>query len=320
MLTAMNYVARGVQVVAELGLADAVGEEPVSITTLAAETQTRPDELGRVLRLLAAYEVFTVEGDGVAHTPMSRLLRSDHPSSLRAFARMIGLSVNWRATEHLGHALRTGEAGMRVALPEGVWAHYADHPDDARIFDASMTSRASLMVPAIASAYDFSAYPALADIGGGRGHLLNAVLATTTTTRGILFDLPHVVAASREAGLHPRITGQPGDFFKDALPEADAYILMEILHDWPDEQADQIVAAVGRAARPGSRLLIMEIIPGATPGPAWAKTLDIVMLAHFGGKQRTVQEYRALLERNRFALHRQIDTPAGISILEAVAV
>ena len=65
MLTAMNYVARGVQVVAELGLADAVGEEPVSIPMLAAETQTRPDELGRVLRLLAAYEVFTVEGDGI---------------------------------------------------------------------------------------------------------------------------------------------------------------------------------------------------------------------------------------------------------------
>lgn len=94
---------------------------------------------------------------------------------------------------------------------------------------------------------------------------------------------------------------------------------MEILHDWPDEPANQIVAAVRRACQPGSRLLIMEIIPQPTPGPAWAKTLDIVMLAHFGGTQRTEGEYRALLARHQFSLRRQIDTSAGISILEAVA-
>ena len=319
-LTAMNYVARGIHVVAELGVADAVGDAPVPVAAVATATGTQPDELGRLLRVLAAYDVFTVQGDLVAHTPMSHLLRSDHPSSLRGFARMIGLSVNWHATEHLAHSLKTGEAGMRVAVPEGVWAHYASHPADARIFDASMASRASLMVPAIAAAYDFSTLPRLADIGGGRGHLLNAVLQTAPGTRGILFDLPHVVAASQQAGLHPSITCHAGDFFADTLPEADGYILMEILHDWADEPADRIVAAVRRAAPTGARLLIMEIIPQPTPGPAWAKTLDIVMLAHFGGKQRTAAEYEALLQRHGFTFRRQIDTPAGISILEAAAV
>ena len=92
---------------------------------------------------------------------------------------------------------------------------------------------------------------------------------------------------------------------------------MEIVHDWPDAEALAILEAVRRAAPPQATLLVIEQIVPADPGPDWTKTLDILMLALLGGRQRTRQEYQSLLDRSGFQLARQIDTRAGISILEA---
>jgi hypothetical protein len=318
-LTGMNYVARCVHVAAEIRLADALGDMPTPVTTLAKITGTNADALDRVVRVLAAHGVFSMVDRVVSHTEMSRLMRSDHPQSLRDFVRMIGLGVNWRAAERLEHSVRTGEAAMLQNVPGGVWSHYAEHPDEGRIFDASMASRARLMIPAIRSGYDFSRFRTLVDVGGGTGHLLNAVLDDAPDTRGILFDLPHVVDAARSTSSHPRLSFHGGDFFSDRLPTADGYILMEVLHDWPDQAAATILAAVRHSAPRDATLLVLEIEPTDQPGPGWAKTLDIVMLAHFGGKQRTRAEYELLLNRHSFELLRVIETPAGLSIFEAVA-
>ena len=320
MLTAMNYVARCVHALVELAVADAIAADAVHVAALARTVGAHPEILERMLRLTSPYGLFSVEHQLVSHTDMSRLLRADHPSSLRDFVRMIGLRVNWRAAEGLPHALRTGEAPMSLHEPDGVWAHYAAHPDDARVFDASMSSRASLMLPAIQRAYDFSQFRTVADIGGGKGHLLKTILDGAPAVTGILFDLPHVVSAAREADPHPRVQYVAGDFFTAELPEADAYILMEILHDWPDEAAERIVAAIRRAVPTGALLLLMEIVPADESTPQWATTLDIVMLAHFGGKQRTRAEYDALLAKNHFSIRRDIPTNAGITIFEATAI
>lgn len=317
LLTAMNYVARCVHTVAELSVADAVGDEPAAVDAVAVRVGANADVLRRMLRATAAYGLFVLQDDRVSHSEMSRLLRSDHPSSLRDFVRMIALSVNWRAAEHLPHAARTGEVPMLRHAPDGVWAHYAEHPDDGRIFDAAMTSRASLMVPKICRSYDFSQFHTVVDIGGGRGHLLEAVLHQAPQTEGILFDLPHVVEAVRARNPHPRLRCEGGSFLTDRLPVADGYVLMEVLHDWPEEEAGQILRAIRRDAPSGARLLLMEIVPSDEPGPAWGTTLDIIMLAHFGGKQRTRAEYAALLAGSGFRLEREIDAGAGISIFEA---
>jgi hypothetical protein len=318
-LAAMQYVARCVHVAAGIRLADALGDTPTPVPELARVTGTNAGALDLVVRLLSAYDVFRVDGGLVTHTEMSRLLRADHPESLRDFVRMIGLPVNWRAAENLEHAVRTGEAAMLQHVPAGVWSHYAEHPEDARVFDASMASRASLMIPAVRAAYDFRRFHILVDVGGGLGHLLNAVLPDAPDTRGVVFDLPHVVEAARAASPHPRLSFHAGDFLSESLPAADGYILMEVLHNWPDERADQIIAAIRRAAPRDARLLVMEIVPKDGLGPAWAKTLDIVMLAHFGGRQRTRAEYQALLERHSLELLREVETGSGLSIFEAIA-
>ena len=117
-----------------------------------------------------------------------------------------------------------------------------------------------------------------------------------------------------------RLILQAGDFFTDALPVCDAYLVMEVIHDWGDQESAVILGAIRRAAPPHARILVIEQIVPSDPGPHWSKMLDIHMLALLGGRQRTRQEYEGLLKSAGFSVEREIDTGADISILEAVPV
>jgi hypothetical protein len=307
---------RCLHVVADLGVADALDETPRTAEELATSVGVQPDALGRVLRLLAAHGVFECQGNGFRHSPASRLLRADHPQSMRAIARMFGLRINWTSWEALNHTLQTGLPAADKVVPEGFWAYFAAHPEDSGIFNAAMAAKAHGQVAGVVAAYDFSGFRLIGDIGGGRGHLLHAVLDSAPDASGVLFDLPHVVRETEIVG-SARLNLQAGDFFKDALPSCDAYLLMEVIHDWRDKEALAILKAIRRAAPPHTRLLLIDQIVPDDPGPHWTKTLDIHMLALLGGRQRTRPEYEALFARAGFLFGRQIDTFAGISILEA---
>ena len=108
-----------------------------------------------------------------------------------------------------------------------------------------------------------------------------------------------------------------GDFFVDPLPVADAYVLMEIIHDWPDEKAARILAAVRKAAPAHARLVIVEALVSEAPGPHFSKTLDIIMLAVTGGRERTPSEYDALLKAAGFHLERIVPTASRYWVVEA---
>ncbi|CAA9246771.1 MAG: hypothetical protein AVDCRST_MAG26-1706 [uncultured Chloroflexia bacterium] len=310
---------RCLHVVADLGVADVLNETPGTAADLAAVVGAHPDALGRVLRLLAAHDVFEMHGDMFCHSPASRLLRTDHPQSMRAFARMFGLPINWAIFEALEHSVRTGQPAAAKVFPEGFWAYFAQHPEEGRVFNAAMVAKGHGQVAGILAAYDFSSFGVVGDIGGGSGHLLCAVLDAAPAAKGVLFDLPHVIEEA--AGIvSERLALQSGDFFRDALPVCDAYLLMEIIHDWADDEAVSILRAIRRAAPPHATLLLIETIVPNNPGPDWSKMLDIHMLALLGGRQRTRQEYEGLLDQAGFRLQREIDTRAGISILEAGTV
>ncbi len=307
---------RCLHVVADLGVADKLEEAPRTAADLAKAVGADPGALGRVLRLLAANGVFEAKGSAFGHSPASRLLRSDHPQSVRSLARMFGLSMNWDAYGALDYTVRTGRPAPEKVLPEGFWAHFATHPEESAIFNGAMAGKAQGQVAGIVAAYDFSGFKRIADIGGGRGHLLQAALASAPEATGVLFDLPHVI---QDAGglASERLTLEPGDFFKDRLPACDLYMIMEVIHDWGDVESAAILKAIRQAAPPKSTLLLIESIIPDDPGPDWAKTLDVHMLTLLGGKQRTRAEYEALLGTAGFALKREIPTRADISILEA---
>jgi len=307
-------IPRCLHAVADLGVADALGETPRTAAELAGDVGANPDALGRVLRLLAAHGVFEQRSDRFAHSPASRLLQTDHPQSLRGLARMFGLPINWAIYGAMDHSVRTGRPAAEKILPAGFWSYFAEHPEEGAIFNAAMVGKAHGQIAAVVGAYDFSRFRTIGDIGGGRGHLLRAVLAAAPSANGVLFDLPAVVAQAGPPS--DRLRMQAGDFFKDDLPLCDAYLVMEVIHDWGDKESVAILRAIRKAAPPDARVLLIEAIVPATPGPHWSKTLDIHMLTFLGGRQRTRREYRELFRSAGLALEREIDTGGEISILE----
>lgn len=316
-ITGAYILSRCLHVVADLGVADALDETPRTAAELAAAVSAHPDTLRRVLAFLAAHGLFEADGERFRHSPMSRLLRSDHPQSARAFVRTFGSQMNWAAYQQLEYSVLNGLPAAPKVIPGGLWAYRAEHPQQAAIFNEAMAVKARAQIAAVTAAYDFSGFGIIGDIGGGLGHLLKAVLDAAPNAKGVLFELPHVIEQVSGAD---RLTLHAGDFFKDTLPICDAYLLMEVIHDWADEPAVAILKAIRQAAPPHAKLLLIENVIPDDPGPAWAKALDIHMLVLLGGLQRSVQAYAALLNQAGFAFQREIVAGADISIIEAVPV
>ena len=158
---------RTLHVIAELGIADVLDETPRSVEALAAVTGTNAEALNRALRVLSAHGIFERRGGVYAHTPISRLLRSDHPQSMRSFVRMQGIPALWHIWEHFDHSLRTGRSAAEKTLPNGgFWGYFADNPEHSRLFNDAMTGKTHGQTAGILSAYDFSDFKTVADIAG----------------------------------------------------------------------------------------------------------------------------------------------------------
>jgi hypothetical protein len=196
-----------------------------------------------------------------------------------------------------------------------MWWHLADDAEASRIFNEAMIGKSHGQVAGVLAAYDFAGLGTIADVGGGQGQLIRAILTAYPEARGVLFDLPHVIAEVEQVA-NGRLDLQPGDFFVDALPTADAYLLMEVIHDWDDDESVRILTAVRRAAPDGARLLLIEQLIGENDGPSWPKMLDIHMLTLITGRQRSKEQYEALAVRAGFQPNRVIDTFGGATILE----
>jgi hypothetical protein len=316
-LTNGAVVSKSLRVIAELGVADHLGDDPVPVSALGSACEANADALDRLLSLLATYGIFERLADGYRHTEASRLLRSDHPMSMRALARMMGLPVLEAAFDRLQDSVRTGVPSMDLVTHGGFWPYLQEHPREAEIFGEAMTSKAAADIAAVLAAYEFGRFDTIADIGGGNGHLLRAVLDSVPSAEGILFELPRVVdqlSVDRQ-----RLTALPGDFFVDPLPTADGYILMEVLHDWGNAESAAILRAIHRAASPGARVLIIENVLGDVHSDRRGYTLDVIMLAVTGGRERTGEQLSALLTDAGFTKPTVIDTAGPLRIVEAVA-
>lgn len=307
-----GVVPRCLHAVANLGIADVLGETPQSADMLAAAAGANADALARALRLLAANGIFEYREGLFAHTPASWLLREDHPQSMRPLVRMFGLPAFWKMIGEMEYSLRTGLPAGEYVFEGGTWAHLSRDLESSRVFDAAMTAKAHGQVAAVVGSYDFTGARTIGDIGGGRGHLLRAILHKVPTATGVLFDQQHVVDQVTPSD---SMRLQAGDFFADDLPACDIYLLMEVIHDWDDQRAAQILQRVRAAAAPGARVLLIEALIPATAGPSWPLTLDLWMLT-ISGKQRSLDEYAALLAATGFTFARAIDTPAGVTIVE----
>lgn len=320
------WTSQALSVAATLGIADLLQEGPQSCTRLAEATQTHAGALYRVLRALASVGVFAEDEAGCFRlTPLAEPLRTDAPGSLRAFAIMLGAPEHWRAWEGVLHSVRTGQPAFDQVFGIPLFEYFPTHPEAARIFDDAMTSRSSQENTAIIAAYDFAAARTVVDVGGGQGTLLATILQVYPHVRGVLFDLPHVIAPARtrmeSTGQTARCECVAGDFFAAVPAGGDCYLLKKVIHDWDDARAQRILTNCRTAIAGTGRLLLME--PLIPPGneASFNKWLDLLMLVwNAGGRERTEREHQGLLASAGFHLSRIIPTNAGLSILEAVPV
>lgn len=307
--------------IAELGIADLIPRgvsRPVS--ELAKESGANADHLYRTLRLLASYGIFTETTPGTfALTSYAEVLRKDAPETMAPAWRMFHRL--FKAQSGLGEALRTGGTPLEIAFGAPLFSYLSTHPEDAAIFDAGMTAIHGPETQAMLDAYDFSSIGTLADIGGGNGSLITAVLQKHPNLKGLLFDLGHVIGRARanveNAGLKDRCRIEEGNFFESIPAGADAYMFRHIIHDWTDEQSTVILKHCRKAMPANGRLLLVETVVPQGNERAPGKDFDFTMLMYPGGKERTEEEYRTLFQGAGFKLHGITPTASPVSVIEA---
>jgi len=318
-----GLIQQSIYAVTKLGIPDLLAEKSQTAAELAANTETHAPSLYRVLRTLASVGIFAENADGKFElTPIAALLRQDTPNSMRDFALMLGGEWHWRIFSELMHSVKTGSTAQEKACGAELFEYLANNAEDAKVFNRAMTSHSLAAVPAIVEAYDFSGIGKLVDIGGGQGILLAGILKTNPQMRGILFDMPSVIAGENELlekeGVTARVEKVSGDFFQSVPAGADAYSMKHIIHDWDDEQSIKILQNIRSAMNENGKVLIVEMVVPEGNEPSPSKILDLQMLIGTGGKERTEKEYRELLEAADFRLTHVIPTRSPLSVVEAV--
>ena len=326
MLQLLNafLTVQALHVVAALGIADLLADGPATVGDLAAATGAHRPSLSRLLRMLVGAGVFREETDGrFGLTPLGGTLRSDGPGSVRDWALYVGSPQTWQVWGRLRDAVMTGEPGFELAHGMPMWDYLARNPELGGAFDRWMTRQSDQHNAAVVAAYDFAPFRAVADVGGGRGSTLAAILRAYPSLRGILLDLPQVVthpAPLEAAGVVDRCEVVGGDMLRAVPAGADVYLVKRVLMDWGDEQAIRILHNCAQAIQTGGRVLVIEMLlpPGNDPSPARAFDVLMLLAQPKGARIRTEAEFRDLFSAAELRLTRVIPTASPNSILEGV--
>lgn len=319
------WTTQAITAAADLGIADALADGPLSAGEVAAALNADADAVNRLLSTLSSRGIFRRRRDGRYEiNALADTLRSDAEVSLAAMARFLGCPQHREHWSHLTDAIRTGEPVVPKLRGKPMFEYLADDPEFAEIFNNAMTSFSELAIAPVTAGYDFSPYTTIVDVGGGHGRLLSAILEATPGARGVLFDLPQVLrgapAVLAERRIHDRVDVVSGSFF-DAIPEGgDAYVMKNVIHDWPDDDAVRILGNVRKAAAAGKKVLLVEFVIPSHDREFPGKVVDLEMLVVAGARERTADEYRRLLSHAGFRMTRVVQTASPMSVVEAVAV
>lgn len=318
------FVSAAIYTAAKLGVADLLKDGPKSTQQLAEETDTDERSLYRLLRSLASVGAFVeMEQRTFANTPITEALRSDVPRSARDLTIWMGEPDHWQVFGHLLHSVKTGKPAWDHVHGEPVFPYlFNTNKELGDIFNRAMTSVSHEAIGPMLEAYDFSDAGTIADIGGGYGHVLAAVLAANPRAKGVLFDLSVVLEGApkmmESKGVAERVELVSGDFFEDIPVVADIYILKFIIHDWDDEKNQKILKNIRRNMPDNGKVLIVETVVPAGNEPHFSKIIDLEMLMAPGGLERTEDEFRKLLLDSGLRMTRIIPTQGMMSVVEAV--
>ncbi len=319
------WVAQGITAAVQLGVADALAGGPLRPEELARRVGANPDTLNRLMRALVGEGIFRRTRDGrYALNALANPLRTDAPVSIAGMARFVGAPEHREHWSRLGEAVRTGEAVIPKMRGMQAFEYLNSEPELGVIFNDAMTSISELAIAPVVAAFDFTPFATIADVGGGHGRLLSAILQATPAARGILYDLPEVVTGAPKLlakyGTEDRVEIIPGSFFESAPSGADLYILKNIIHDWPDEQAVSILRNIRAAAGPDTTLLLVEAVIPEHDREFLGKWIDMEMLIGIAARERTAAEYRKLYQEAGFRLTNVVPTASPFSLVQGLVV
>lgn len=305
------------RVAVTLGLPDQLAGEGVPVEEVARRVGADPVALGLLLDHLVTLGVVEQVGSGYRTTDFGAHLRADADNGL---TELLDLNAAGGRAElafvELAHSISGGGAAYSLRYGQDFWADLAEYPALRDSFDRQMTWRIREQIPRLVAGFDWSRFATIVDVGGGRGSVLAAILAANPGMRGHLVDLEPTAAVAEGAfvahGVRDRAEVTAGSFF-DPLPAgAQAYLLVDILHDWDDTHAHRILQRCVQAAGPGGRLLVVEPV-----GDRWAGSeFNLAMLVMYGGRERRIDEFRALCGPHGLVLDAVVDLTGQRCLLE----
>jgi SAM-dependent methyltransferase len=312
-----------IYVAVKLGVADLLQDGSQDVQTLARQIGLEPSLLFRIMRGLVWCGLVRQEDDGrFALTPLGQCLRTGADDSLSDHVRCIG-EIEWPAWGALLHAIRTGGTAFEHAFGMKFYDYLSRNAEAGAYFDRMMGVSTAPVARAVVQAYDFSPVGTIVDIGAGNGTLVTTILRANPHVRGIVFDLPSVVARTAAqlegSDVAGRIQTAGGDFFVEVPAGADTYLMRWVLHNWSDDECVRLLDNCHRAMKKPGRLLVLEhVMPPRVSTLTDTVSLDLGMMVHLGGRERTEDEFRQLLRRGGFQLTRTIPTTVSTQIVEAI--
>ncbi len=309
-----EWVSRGIYVAAKLGIPDILESGAKSIDELSALASADTDSLYRLLHVLAGHGIFHESEDRIfTNSDEGVLLTKSHPDSLRSLCVFYGEDIH-KAWDALLSSIQQGTPAFQLTFDQPVFSYFKNNPTRAALFQNAMKEKSQAVIQSTLSAYDFTAYNKIYDIGGGQGEFLKALLNEYPQTTATLFELPEVTNQLPE--IHQNIELCCGDFFAEIPQGGDLYILKSVLHDWDDARAAQILENCCKAMNSNSRLLIVETVLQEGSQSSYANSMDLLMLAITGGKERTLTSFEEMLKKSQLLLEKVYPTTTEFSILE----
>lgn len=312
------WIACAIHTIAELRLADLLLQCPMSVKELATASDAHPGSLYRLLRAAASVGIFEESTDGMfSLNALGETLLSKVKGSVRPWA-LANLGEHYPAFGNLTYGVKTGKIPFDEVHGVSLWDYYKAHPKAGENLVEAMAGMSGAVIEGITAAYDFSSFETIVDIGGGNGALLFSVLDTAVKSKGIVFDEPYVIQQTENhipVTLKARCKVIGGSFFEVIPAGADLYLTKWVLHDWNDDEVLLILKTCFKAMKVGSKLLIIEavIADDKLNTPHAAKLLDLNVMAMSPGKERSVKEFKALIETAGLTFNRLIFTNTELS-------
>ncbi|MFE9840269.1 methyltransferase [Streptomyces goshikiensis] len=306
-----SLAAHTLRAAIDLRIVELMGGGETSATDLARKAGTHPQATLRLLRALAGLRLLRESAPGTfSVTPAGALLDPGAPGSMAslvtssAFMERI-MQPGW---EYLTDSVRTGDTSFEKAFGKDFFSYLKDNPERYAGFNEAMSQATRATAAVLPGAFDFGRFAAVADVGGGDGTLLAAVLREHTALKGILYDTADGLAQASETlrrdGLTERCALVPGDFFASVPEGADVYLIKSILHDWPDDRCVTILRHCREVLPADGRVLIVEPVLSEAVDPETVGLYlgDLNMLVNWGGRERTRAEFDEVCHRAGLAV------------------